>query len=565
MSKPSKKAKAVKGFVWRIEDSLRINADLLGKALAQEHPNLYRTGQGLIEALPAESKVRLIDSARKLAPTLIDHLDLQVMRNGKIVGDLPSERSLSALLGSEQFLRCFKPVDLVTFFPVYLPDFSVAPVGYHDGGPGRRILYLGPEVRIADSTETWDRLLAVLDCDSEVSRTNILGAALIVLLRHHWPGHKPVILVTANQSHAGKGTVVDAICGRVPKASIRYGDKDWPMESALHKELNRNPDRGFIDLDNVRKDSGGGGSVIRSGFFESLVTSAEVRLNSPTGGSPVSRPNDLVLSINTNEGTVSPDLLNRSLWIHLAPEGDIHQRRSPIGNPKHEYLPQHQPEMAAELHGLIARWRRAGCPLADVYHPMTRWAKTVGGILQAAGYKDLLANYGQAAQQIDPLRRAVAILGAAKPGVPMRPAEWAQLAVDQGLAKTLFANADRDTPAGRERGIGVIFRRYLSVPLAAETATHRLRLTLTKEYRRWDHGQNPYTKYEFTVEESSPLETEGEPPLEEPSRNGQADQLVNLTSSGPQEETAANSHPPTPPTPGTAGRGSSQSRRRRSR
>ena len=238
---------------------------------------------------------------------------------------------------------------------------------------------------------------------------------------------------------------------------------------------NSNADIGFIDLDNVRKDSSGAGGVIRSGFFESLVTNTEVKLNSPTGGSSICRRNEFVLGINTNEGTVSPDLLNRCIWIHLTPKGDIHERRSPIGNPKHDYLPQHQQQMEADLHGMIARWKAAGCPSADVYHPMSPWAKVIGGILQVAGYKGFLANYGQAAQQIDPQRRAVAILGAACPGVPKRPAEWAQEAVDQGLSKILFSPNDRDTQAGRERGIGVIFKRYLSVSLEAETATKRLR------------------------------------------------------------------------------------------
>ena len=75
--------------------------------------------------------------------------------------------------------------------------------------------------------------------------------------------------------------------------------------------------------------------MIRSGFFESLVTSPEVKLNSPTGGLPISSRNELVLGINTNEGTVSPDLLNRSVWIHLAPDGDIHERRTrQLGTPR---------------------------------------------------------------------------------------------------------------------------------------------------------------------------------------------------------------------------------------
>ena len=197
-------------------------------------------------------------------------------------------------------------------------------------------------------------------------------------------------------------------------------------------------------------------------------------------------------------------------------QGDIHTRVSPIGNPKHEYLPQHQQQMEAELHGMIARWHNAGRPLADVYHPMSLWAKTVGGILQVAGYKDFLGNYGQAARQIDPQRRAVAILGAACPGKPMRPAEWAHWQ-EQGLAESLFSTADRDTPAGRQQGIGVVFRRYLNVPLEAETETKRLRpLKLTKAYKRWDSGENGYYKYTFAVVEELPLdEAATKAPIEE--------------------------------------------------
>ena len=73
-----------------------------------------------------------------------------------------------------------------------------------------------------------------------------------------FPGHKPLVLVTANQSHAGKGTVIEAIRGRVPKANIMYQASDWPMQAELHKQLNGNPEIGFIDLDNVRKDTPAG-------------------------------------------------------------------------------------------------------------------------------------------------------------------------------------------------------------------------------------------------------------------------------------------------------------------
>ena len=72
-------------------------------------------------------------------------------RGGRVVGDLPPERSLNALLGSERFLGCFRPGDVVSCLLVYLPDYTLAPPGYHDGGPRQRILYLGPKCRNADS------------------------------------------------------------------------------------------------------------------------------------------------------------------------------------------------------------------------------------------------------------------------------------------------------------------------------------------------------------------------------------------------------------------------------
>jgi hypothetical protein len=56
-----------------------------------------------------------------------------------------------------------------------------------------------------------------------------------------------------------------------------------------------------------------------------------------------------VIAISTNFGTVSEDILNRSLPIHLHPVGHIAERDSSIGNPKLEFLPKNRDEIAAEL------------------------------------------------------------------------------------------------------------------------------------------------------------------------------------------------------------------------
>ena len=55
----------------------------------------------------------------------------------------------------------------------------------------------------------------------------------------------------------------------------------------------------------------------------------------------------------------------------------------------------HRDEIAAELRGMVERWKEAGTPLDNaVKHPFSVWAKTVGGILKVSGFAGFLANYG---------------------------------------------------------------------------------------------------------------------------------------------------------------------------
>ena len=370
---------------------------------------------------------RVLTKASELAPVIVDSLTLKVTKEGKLVGELPSAAHLNAMLRSEQFLQQFRQLDQVAKTPRYLEDFSILPTGYHDFGEGQHLLYVGSDPEIVESTETIDRFLDVMPFATSADRTNTVAAALTLLLRHHWLGQKPVVLVTSTKSHAGKGTVVDFISGgNMLGADILYESVDWPMQSQLQRQIHQDPDIGMICLDNVRLDSAGGrGKCIRSGFIESLITTPEVTLSSPGAGEPMRLKNTFLVAINSNDGSLSPDLLNRALPIHLAPRGDLQDRRTPIGNPKLQFLPQNQGRIAAELHGMIVRWKKAGEPLDEaVLHPMSPMAKTIGGILKANGYSDFLANYNSRKVADDPVRDALGILAASKPNQELRPGEW---------------------------------------------------------------------------------------------------------------------------------------------
>lgn len=500
---PLRQEKRIQCVIWKVERGARRNYRHLGKHLARRNPSLFRNGSeghGLIQVSP-DGTCRIITKGSQLAPVIVDTLTMKVKKEGKLVSELPTAAHLSAMLHAEAFLRQFRPVDQVAKTALYLDDFSILQPGYHDGGDGQRLLYVGPEAHIADSTETIHRFLEVMDYASNADRTNTVAAALTVLLRHRWPGEKPAILVTATKSHAGKGTITEFVRGAVPKADILYENIDWPMQSQLQRQISHDPDIGMICLDNVRLDSAGGkAKCIRSGFIESFVTNPEVTLASPGAGEPARLKNSFVLTINTNDGSLSPDLMNRALSIHLSPKGDVQDRRTLIGNPKLEFLPQNQERIEAELRGMIERWKNASCPLDEsVRHPMSPWARTIGGILKVNGFSDFLANYHSRKVADDPLREAIGILATVKPGQALRPSEWATVAVEHGLAKTLIPTHERDTEKGRERAMGVLLSRHLEEVFEGKTDAKRLRVRLDGGFRRWVKGQNGQMRYVFQV------------------------------------------------------------------
>ena len=349
-------------------------------------------------------------------------------------------------------------------------------------------------------------VLAVMAFASNADRTNTVAAALTVLLRRMWPGQKPVIPVTSTKSHSGKGTITEFFRGSVPKADVLYESYDWPMQSQFQRQVQANPEVGVVVFDNVRCDSSGRSSFIRSSFIESFVTSADMTVASPSADEPLHLENRYVVTINTNDGKLSPDLMNRALPIHLSPKGDVHERETPIGNPKLDFLPANRDQIEAELRGMIERWKDAGRPLDDeARHSMTPWARTIGGILKVGGFKDFLANCTVRKAADDPMREALAILGVAMPGKALRPAEWAKLIVDEGLVKTLLPVNERDTEKSRTRATGVLLSKHLDTTFIGRTDTTLYQLRLEGGNRRWNRGKNPYVCYVFTVTHQEPV------------------------------------------------------------
>lgn len=499
---PPRSVTQEKEFYWDEDDDLINNFRALARRLAACEDLYRRPGyaDGLLMATGRQNvETRVIDCGRLLAPVIVDRLRVRFVQGGQVRGHCIPTSYLNTMLASEGFLQQFAPLDGVVFAPHYLPDFVQMRPGYNDGGRGQRFLYAGQEIPVENGLDAINAFLDVMAFETNADRTNAVALALTVQLRNYWAGAKPVGVVTSVKSHGGKDTIVAFAAGSTPKVSVDYQSTDWAFRNGLVATLTSRPDAGVVNVENARLDRSD--RFIASATLERFLTDPAPTIHSSKARDALKIHNHMVFTITTNFGTVSEDLMNRALPIHLNPVGNITDRASPIGNPKLEYLPAQCERIEAELRGMIEQWKKAGRPLDEaVKHPFIEWARTIGGILQVSGFKDFLGNYSHRKTTDDPLRRALGLLGAASPDLWLRSAKWAQVAVDVGVERIVIPQHDRDSDRGRERGIGVVLSAHQGETFSVEMEDERLVLRLERARRRFDGaGQPPTTRYRFVV------------------------------------------------------------------
>ena len=470
-----------------------------GKLLASRKDFYRRSthGGGLLLA-PEHSNAPAVDldDITRFQAAIADYVRVQVIKDGKAKGSFIPNAQLKIMSRSELFLRELPAVDEVVDHAVYSPpDFRPTTPGYNNRGLGHRVLHIGSQPQIIRTRFALDRYYDTVEFDSPADRANAYAAGVTVKLRRFWPGGKPIALVTAAKSHAGKGTLISCFAGLTGMNSVTYQSTDWAFERSLVGALLFNDKIGVINIDNVRI---GGAGFVRSAFLERFLTDPQPFLFSTGTGRPVRCWNNFFFTLSSNEGSFSTDLMNRGLPIKLSPKGDMLRRHSSIGNPKHEYLPRHRNQIDAEFNGMIANWVDAGCPLdTDVHHSSFLWGQTVGGILKANGIDYFLENFDARHNIDDPTRRALGLLGAAHFNQYRTASEWSKTVVDLGFVKALIPEADRDGEKARARGIGVTLAAHLDETFDVRTEDRIQSLKLERVRKRFPDKDEPQTKYQF--------------------------------------------------------------------
>jgi hypothetical protein len=180
----------------------------------------------------------------------------------------------------------------------------------------------------------------------------------------------------------------------------------------------------------------------------------------------------------------------------------VTQRRSPIGNPKLEYLPANRRQIEAERWGMIDRWVQAGKPLDEsmAHYPMGPWGKVIGGILLVNGFKDFLGNYSATRVVADSIREALSILAFHNAGKPRRAGELVKSAVKEGLVKTLLPGVDPANDGATERALGHLFKKYeqetFTVHTPGDVGYHKITFRLVKRQGRFAEA-HPHYRYIF--------------------------------------------------------------------
>ena len=92
-------------------------------------------------------------------------------------------------------------------------------------------------------------------------------------------------------------------------------------------------------------------------------------------------------------------------------EGDPERRQFSIADPE-GYAQEHRIELLGELIGMVERWKATGRPMAKTHSRFNKrgWGNIVGGILDACGEPDFLANADEVATLLDETRREFAEL-----------------------------------------------------------------------------------------------------------------------------------------------------------
>ncbi len=368
----------------------------------------------------------------------------------------------------------FPVIKLFTRNPVFTEDWRLVATGFD---PGSGIYYAGPAIEVRRDTEHLDALLREFCFKKPTDRTNYLGILLTALLVPRFIGSKPAALFNGNQPELGKSILAQIIAilrdGQTAETAS-YNPNDEEFEKRLGAIVRRGDTT--IIVDNAK--SRGRNPRIESACLERSITDPILSFRLLGQSASIRAENSHIFCITANTPDVSRDLVTRSVVINLFYEGDPEKREFSIADPE-GFAREHRLELLGELIGMVERWKASGMLMAKVNSRFNKrgWGNIVGGILDACGEPDFLANAEEAAALLDETRREfVELIGVLvdHPQGTWTAAELVELCNKQGLLKADLGEGSARSLATK---MGTLAGRFVGEQFALtdgrEAAFHR--------------------------------------------------------------------------------------------
>lgn len=223
---------------------------------------------------------------------------------------------------------------------------------------------------------------------SEQDKTNAIAGLLTHFIRGLYSRptiRTPIFFYDANRERAGK----DYLAGVT--GIIIYGNTmdETPLtdEKGTHEDEFRKKILSTLREGKRRFHSSNNKGYINSAQLEALSTNEYFTDRILGSNTTANYQNTLELSLSANSGiTYTPDLANRSIFIHLFLDlEDPNQRH--FNNPDlYKYLKDNRSKILSSLYILVKDWYDKGMPEGSVlFASFSEWAKICGGIMENAG------------------------------------------------------------------------------------------------------------------------------------------------------------------------------------
>lgn len=435
-----------------------------------------------------EQSISPVLSSAELTGLLNQHVEFYfVNEDGGEYKPLPTSYANTWLNNVGQRER-LPAIGLFSHNPIYTEDWRLVSPGFD---PQSGFYYAGPQIRPVEGTKHLDALLRDFCWRKPADRTNYIGILLTGLLVSRFIGSKPAALFNGNQPELGKSVLAQILAilrdgHHVETASYNANDEEF--EKRLGTIVRRGVTTIIIDNAKAR----GRNPKIDSACLERSITDPILSFRLLGFSQEIRAENSHLFCITANSPDVSRDLITRCVVINLHHEGDPTKRSFSMDDPE-AYVQTHRLQLLGELVNMVERWKASGMPLAKVQTRFNKkgWGNIVGGILEANGEPDFMANADDAASEMDETRREFEELVTALVKHPQGLWSSSELTNLANKNFVLQSELGDGTPRSQTTRMGKLAGRFVGERFKLDDGTYAI-------FKRSFNGQ--YNQYQVFVE-----------------------------------------------------------------